>query len=105
MAWRDGRLARRMTLRVRVFLESPEGQRPRESTYTENVSSRGLRVLTGYLWRAREEVLITVVPSGLRRRGRVVYCIPREDGGFRVGVGWGSAPINWTEVTPEAVAS
>ncbi|HYX67706.1 MAG TPA: hypothetical protein VE825_01125, partial [Terriglobales bacterium] len=86
-------------------LESSEGQRPRETAYTENVSPRGLRVLTAYLWRSREEVLITVVPSGLRRRGHVVYCVPREDGRFLAGIGWGSAPINWADVAPEVVAS
>jgi hypothetical protein len=105
MAWREGRLAKRVVLKIRVFLESPEGAKPKEATCTENVSPRGLRVYTKYLWQPREELLVTVAKSGIRRRGRVVYCVPVEGGWFRAGISWDGMPIDWAHVDPEAVAS
>jgi hypothetical protein len=105
MAWREGRLGRRMTLRVRVFLESLDGSKPREITHTENVSTLGLCALSQCAWRVREELGVIVAHSGPQRHARVVHCTPREDGRFAVGIAWGSAPINWADVVPEAAAS
>ena len=105
MGKREGRVARRLSLGIRVYLESLEGNKPAETTHTENVAPQGVRVLTARSWRAREELLLVVPHAGWRLRAQVIYCLPRQDGKFEVGVAWRSPPINWAEVPPEALAS
>jgi len=102
---RDGRLARRLPVGIRVYLGSLENYGPIETSRTENVGPQGARLVTQRPWHAREAVLILVSHTNLRIRGEVIYCVPREDGKFEVGVGWKSPPVNWTDMPPEALAS
>ena len=101
----EGRLARRLPVAVRVYLESMEESGLIENAHTMNVAPQGVRLLTQNSWRAREEVLIRVSHTSFRIRGQVIYCQPREDGKFEVGVAWKNPPINWAEMPPEALAS
>lgn len=105
MGKREGRLARRTELGIRVVLEGLESSRPVETTHTQNVAPRGVRVITETPWRAREELLLRISHTGWRLRAKVIYCIPREDGKFEMGVAWITPSINWAELPPEAMAS
>jgi hypothetical protein len=102
---REGRLARRLPMGIRVILESVENTGPIEVTHTENVGPQGARLVTQHPRRAREPVLFLVSRTSLRIRAQVIYCVPRRDGKFEIGVRWNSPPVNWTDMPPEAHAS
>ncbi len=105
MAGKEGRLARRIPLRFRVLLVGLEATRKWETVCTENVSPEGMRVLTDRPWRRQEELLMSVGPVGPRRHGRIIYCKPRADGKYEVGIKWKDSPINWADVYPEEAKS
>lgn len=102
---REGRLGRRLPLGVWVFLTSMENCGLIETTRTENVGPQGLRLMSQRPWRASQDVLIQVSHTNLRLRGQVVYCLPRPDGRFAVGVALTSPSVNWADMPPEAAAS
>ena len=58
----------------------------KERTITENVSSRGARVLVEREWRPRQQVLVISPNEGVRSRGRIVYCERVAEGRFAVGL-------------------
>lgn len=98
MPERSGRVARRMSLHFSVTLEGVEITKPKEVAHTQNVSPLGLQALTRRVWRTREEALVSVEPGGPRRRAWVIYCIPREDGKFMVGLALNGPPIEWANI-------
>lgn len=57
-----------------------------ESTFTENVSSRGARVRTVRRWRAGESICVMSLDEGFRSLARVAYCEPNNGMGFAIGV-------------------
>ncbi len=56
-----------------------------EMTFTQNVSSRGARVLTARKWRPNDMLLVATASGEFRSPGRVAYC-HRTDSGFAIGV-------------------
>ncbi len=56
-----------------------------EMTFTQNVSSRGARVLTTRRWRQHDMLMISS-PSGFRSPGRVAYCEGAPGESFAIGV-------------------
>ncbi len=57
-----------------------------ETTFTENVSSRGARVRSVRRWRPGESVCVMSLADGFRSLGRVAYCQASRDAGFVIGV-------------------
>lgn len=57
-----------------------------ETTFTENVSSRGARVRSVRRWRPGESVSVMSLDDGFRSLARVAYCEPNRDMGFVIGV-------------------
>ncbi len=57
-----------------------------ESTFTENVSSRGARVLSTRRWKTGDQITIATLTGSFRAMARVAYCqfIPKS--GFAVGL-------------------
>lgn len=103
MADRSGRLVRRVSLTFPVTIESADQTPHTEFTFTENVSPLGMQVLTKRSWQSEREMVISVDQAG-RRRARAVYCIPREDGRFTVGVSLSGPPVNWKALFPHLAA-
>jgi len=56
-----------------------------EMTFTQNVSSRGARVLTTRRWRQHDMVMVSS-PSGFKSPGRVAYCESARGESFVIGV-------------------
>lgn len=56
-----------------------------ETTFTENVSSRGARVRSVRRWRAGESVWVMSLTRGFRSLARVAYCEPSREG-FVIGI-------------------
>jgi len=57
-----------------------------ETTFTENVSSRGARVLSVRRWKRNDRLMITLFTGSFRSVARVAYCELMPDAGFAVGL-------------------
>ncbi len=96
MASRTGRVEKRIRLEVpmRIFSLQKRGSRDlsenrdlSEKTTTENISSRGVRVLTKRALPPQERLLVTaVIGKEEPIPARVVYCQPLAAGVFGVGL-------------------
>ena len=81
----DGRIEKRLTMSVSVYLASLSEPRARERTVTENVSPHGARVTSKRSWRSAEEVLIAPLAGEFPHVGRIVYCEAKTGGALLPG--------------------
>jgi len=95
----DGRLEKRLPTSVPVYLTPLEDPRAPERTLTENVSPHGARIITRRYWRAGEEPLITPLTGEFPRVGRVVYCLPKTQDRFCLGVEFPDRTVRWSELS------
>jgi hypothetical protein len=70
-----------------------------ETTFTENVSSRGARVVSTRQWRPNEMLEIASLPGGFRAKARVVYCQPQSEG-FVIGLEFLEPTGRWVVNAP-----
>jgi hypothetical protein len=82
----DGRSGRRIPQILAAELTCPNEPVPKETTFTENVSTRGARVATVRRWQPGTRVLVTFLRNGVRSEGRIAYCQRIESGEFAIGV-------------------
>ncbi|MGH9746203.1 MAG: hypothetical protein ACRD59_08855 [Candidatus Acidiferrales bacterium] len=66
-----------------------------ETTFTENVSPKGARVLSIRRWKQGDRLTITTLTGSFRALARVAYCqlVPEE--GFAVGLEFIEPNGNW----------
>jgi hypothetical protein len=57
-----------------------------ETTFTENVSSRGARVLSTRRWKKNDELTIATLTGSFQAIARVAYCQSVPERGFAVGL-------------------
>jgi hypothetical protein len=91
----DGRIEKRLTMSVSVYLASLSEPRARERTVTENVSPHGARVTSKRSWRSAEEVLIAPLTGEFPHVGRIVYCEAKTGGHFCLGVEFLDRSVKW----------
>ena len=75
-----------------------------EMTFTENVSTRGARILTQRLWQRNERVTVATQPGGFTSPARVAYCEPLRETGFAIGLEFLEPSGRWVidpSVAPE----
>jgi hypothetical protein len=67
-----------------------------ESTFTENVSARGARVLTTRRWKINDQLVISTAAGSFRSVARVAYCqpVPRA-AGYAVGLEFTEPSGRW----------
>lgn len=70
----SGRTECRSRAGVAVELSSLSKPPVFEITTTENISTRGARIVTKSTWRAHEPVSLKSLQGDLRSRARIVYC-------------------------------
>ncbi len=93
------RLEKRIPMAVAVHITG-YGRAPGvETTFTENVSSRGARVSSIRRWRANETLEIQSLPGDFRARARVTYCQPQSEG-FVIGLEFLEPSGRWVVNTP-----
>ncbi len=66
-----------------------------ESTFTENVSAKGARVVSVRRWEQGEKVSFASRTGEFRSSARVAYCQPLQGDGFAVGVEFLEAQGRW----------
>ena len=57
-----------------------------ETAFTENVSSRGARVLSAHRWKANDRLTIASLPGDFCAMARVAYCQAVRGRGFAIGI-------------------
>jgi hypothetical protein len=92
-------MERRLPIVVVVRLTRAEcrGADMEERTYTDNISSRGVRVYSIRPWQLGDTVQVTPRNED-PACGNVVYCQTLEDGRFVIGVKFQDRPIAWSAV-------
>jgi PilZ domain len=80
------RAERRIQMEVGVYLEGNRQVPGAESTFTENVSARGARVVSVRRWEPDDRLVITSRTGEFRSPARVAYCQPLQGEGFAIGV-------------------
>jgi PilZ domain len=93
----DGRIEKRTATVVPVRLLTTKEPRVSEKAFTRNVSPHGARVVTNRLWQLGEEPLVTPLTGEFPQPARVVYCQPRANGGFYLGLQFTARSVRWDE--------
>lgn len=83
-----GRSEKRLPVTVPVRLSASEAGsgKVEEKTYTDNLSSRGVRVRSIHRWQPGEQVKVAPVDLGPPIEGEVVYCEKSDEARFFVGL-------------------
>lgn len=80
------RLEKRLPMEVAVQIAGNTQVPGVETTFTENVSSRGARVMTVRRWQPEDRLTLTSLPGDFRALARVAYCQPLRGDGFAIGL-------------------
>jgi hypothetical protein len=85
----------RVPMEVGVQIEGHVSLPGTETTFTENVSSKGARVLSSRRWKPNERLTIKTLTGSFRSLARVAYCQPVPNAGFAVGIEFLEPNGNW----------
>ena len=77
---------RRIPMEIGVYLEGNRQAPGAESTFTENVSERGARVVSTRRWELNDRLTFISRSGEFRSSARVAYCQPMQGDGFAVGL-------------------
>src|SRR5438046_9691510 len=89
------RAEKRILMEIPVLIDGHREAPGSESTFTENVSARGARVVSARRWQPGETLVFGSRTGEIRSSGRVAYCQPLAGGGFAVGVASREATARW----------
>jgi hypothetical protein len=76
----------RVDMKVRALLVGKHGSLEEETDLTENVSSRGLRVISTSEWLLDDTILVALPGFHFTSAARVAYCEPLSAGRFGTGL-------------------
>jgi len=76
----------RILLEIPVWIECPKVAPGSESTFTENVSFRGARVVSVRRWRTGDQLTVASRSGEFRSPARVTYCSSMAGHGFAIGL-------------------
>jgi hypothetical protein len=76
----------RMPMEIGVHITGHASIPGTETTFTENVSLRGVRVLSTRRWKINDRLTITTPAGSFRSIARVAYCQAVAEAGFAVGL-------------------
>jgi PilZ domain len=89
------RMEARIPRRVELELSGPDEPLICETTFTENVSRHGARVVTKRRWRPNDSVLVKLSPEFLPARARITYCQPSKGDEFAMGLQFFFVIYDW----------
>jgi len=93
------RLEKRIPMTVAVHISGHQSGTPTETTFTEDVSSRGARVPSVRRWRPNETLNFESLPGDFRAVARVAYCRPHREG-YVIGLEFLEPSGRWVVNTP-----
>lgn len=76
----------RIPMEVGVHISGHDALPGTETTFTENVSSRGARVLSTRRWKINERMMVTTLAGSFQTIARVAYCHTVPQAGYAVGL-------------------
>ena len=80
------RSEQRIPMEIPVVLEGHRQMPGAESTFTENVSAKGARVVSVRHWDRGARLMLASRTGEFRSSARVAYCHPLHGDGYAVGV-------------------
>jgi len=97
--FRIERLEKRFPMTVAVHISGHESASVVETTFTENVSSRGACVPSVRAWRINETLIFECLPGDFQARARVAYCRPYGEA-YVIGIEFLEPTGRWVVNTP-----
>lgn len=80
------RIERRYNMRTTAMLVGTHGRLGVDKVITENLSPRGVRVLSQCEWMLDDTILVSIPAAHFTSAARVAYCAPLGDGRFGTGL-------------------
>ncbi|HEX3371619.1 MAG TPA: PilZ domain-containing protein [Candidatus Acidoferrales bacterium] len=93
------RLEKRIPMTVAVHISEGPTAKCVETTFTEDVSSRGARVPSARPWKRDQMVNFESLPGNFRALARVAYCRPHPDG-YVIGLEFLEPNGRWVVTAP-----
>ncbi len=94
-SYSTARAEKRIPMAVAVRIAGHSAMPGEETTFTEDVSSRGAKLYSARRWKPDERLLITTLTGGFRSLARVAWCMATRDAGFAVGIQLVETSGNW----------
>jgi hypothetical protein len=96
----SNRTERRIPMEIPVLIDGHRHTPGSESTFTENVSARGARVVSARRWEQGESLVFASRTGEFRSQARVAYCQPLQGEGFAIGVEFLEPNGRWVVQSP-----
>jgi PilZ domain len=85
----------RVPMEVGVQISGHPAMPGTETTFTENVSPHGARVLSNRRWNTGDRLTISTLTGAFRAIARVAYCQTTPHSGFAIGLEFVKPSGNW----------
>jgi hypothetical protein len=97
------RVENRLAMKTTALLIGRHWRLGVERAITENVSSRGVRVISASEWYTDDTILVSLPAGHFTSAARVTYCDPMGQGQFVTGLEFvGKEPLQLTAMTAES---
>ncbi len=94
------RAEKRIPMEIPVLIDGHRRAPGSESTFTENVSARGARVVSVRRWDQDEHLTFASRTGEFRSSARVAYCQSLQGDGFAIGVEFLEPKGRWVVQSP-----
>jgi hypothetical protein len=94
------RAERRILMEIPVLIDGHRDAPGVESTFTQNVSARGARVISARYWEPDEPLKFASRTGEFRSSARVTYCQSLQGDGFAIGVEFLNPKGRWVVQSP-----
>ena len=93
----------RVPMEVGVQIAGHPAMPGTETTFTENVSPHGARVLSNRRWNTGDRLTISTLTGAFRAIARVAYCQTTPHSGFAIGLEFVKPSGNWVVAESHAI--
>jgi hypothetical protein len=93
----------RVPMEVGVQITGHPAMPGTETTFTENVSPHGARVLSNRRWNTGDLLTISTLTGAFRAIARVAYCQTTPHSGFAIGLEFVKPSGNWVVAESHAI--
>ena len=97
------RAEKRILMEIPVLIDGHRDVPGSESTFTENVSARGARVISARYWDQGDSLKFASRTGEFRSSARVAYCQSLQGDGFAIGVEFLNPKGRWVVQTPNSL--